>query len=93
MHPGHELLVVLAADDTPEIITTDLKRLRLVEAAEFVFVKTDPYARFHEMRPGTAAQVVADEYVWRDQEWMSARSRWDWRWFRSAPTSRATVVT
>ena len=27
-----------------------------------VFVKTDPYARFHELRPGTAAQVVADEY-------------------------------
>src|SRR5258708_8623205 len=26
-----------------------------------VFVKTDPYARFHELRPGTAAQVVAGE--------------------------------
>ena len=43
-----------------------------------VFVKTDPYARFYELRPGTAAQVVADEYAWRDHEWMSARSRWDW---------------
>ena len=43
-----------------------------------VFVKTDPYARFHELRPGTAAQVVADGYEWHDHEWMSARSRWDW---------------
>jgi 1,4-alpha-glucan branching enzyme len=43
-----------------------------------VFVKTDPYARFHELRPGTAAQVVADEYAWRDSKWMSERSRWDW---------------
>ena len=43
-----------------------------------VFVKTDPYARFHELRPGTAAQVVADDYVWRDQEWMGRRSGWDW---------------
>ena len=43
-----------------------------------VFVKTDPYARFHELRPGTAARVVTDEYAWQDEEWMSARSRWDW---------------
>jgi len=43
-----------------------------------VFVKTDPYARFHELRPGTAAQVVADQYAWHDNEWMSARAHWDW---------------
>ena len=43
-----------------------------------VFVKTDPYARFHELRPGTAARVVKDDYAWDDEEWMSARSRWDW---------------
>ena len=43
-----------------------------------VFVKTDPYARFHELRPGTAARVVTDEYAWGDARWMEARSRWDW---------------
>ena len=43
-----------------------------------VFVKTDPYARFHELRPGTAARVVADGYRWHDEGWMSARCRWDW---------------
>ena len=43
-----------------------------------IFVKTDPYARFHELRPGTAAQVVAERHIWRDETWMTERSGWDW---------------
>ncbi len=43
-----------------------------------VFVKTDPYARFHEMRPGNAAQVTTEGYAWGDEQWVSTRSRWDW---------------
>ncbi|MEO8158374.1 MAG: 1,4-alpha-glucan branching protein GlgB [Betaproteobacteria bacterium] len=43
-----------------------------------VFVKSDPYARHHELRPGTATQVINDVYVWGDEQWMSARARWDW---------------
>jgi 1,4-alpha-glucan branching enzyme len=41
-------------------------------------VKTDPYARFYELRPGTAARVVANAYQWGDQEWLKARSSADW---------------
>jgi len=43
-----------------------------------VFVKTDPYARFYELRPGTAARVLSDDYQWGDGEWLKARGRADW---------------
>lgn len=44
-----------------------------------VFVKTDPYANAFELRPSTAARVVADHHVWSDQVWMQARSQSDWQ--------------
>src|SRR5882724_7230788 len=44
-----------------------------------VLVKTDPYAREFERRPGTAARVPADgRYQWRDQAWIERRAKWDW---------------
>jgi len=44
-----------------------------------VFLKTDPYGRFFELRPNTAAIVVKDDtYQWQDQAWMKKRRRWDW---------------
>jgi 1,4-alpha-glucan branching enzyme len=44
-----------------------------------VQVKTDPYARFHEMRPATGGKVVLDDaYAWGDAAWMTARAQWDW---------------
>jgi len=45
-----------------------------------VFLKTDPYGRFFELRPKTAAIVVRDgTYEWRDQEWLHRRQQWDWQ--------------
>ncbi|MFN3920114.1 MAG: 1,4-alpha-glucan branching protein GlgB [Methylohalobius sp.] len=45
-----------------------------------VFVKTDPYGRFFELRPNTAAIVVRDDkYTWRDWDWMKKRQKWDWQ--------------
>jgi 1,4-alpha-glucan branching enzyme len=41
-------------------------------------LKTDPYARFHELRPGTAACVTVAEHAWRDLDWMQSRAGWDW---------------
>ena len=42
-------------------------------------LKTDPYARAFELRPGTAAQVAAPaRYAWQDGAWMQARRGWDW---------------
>ncbi len=43
-----------------------------------ITVKTDPYARFYQLRPETAACVVADAYQWGDHEWLKARSSADW---------------
>lgn len=52
-----ELRVVLTTD-TSEIITTDLKRLRLAAPAEFNFVKTNPGA-FGRLFPGDPAPALS----------------------------------
>jgi 1,4-alpha-glucan branching enzyme len=45
-----------------------------------VFVKTDPYGQQFEMRPKTAAFVVAKPtYAWQDAEWMHRRAHADWQ--------------
>jgi 1,4-alpha-glucan branching enzyme len=44
-----------------------------------IMVKTDPYGRMFEMRPGTAARIcAADNYQWSDKAWMEQRSKADW---------------
>ncbi|MGB1090816.1 MAG: 1,4-alpha-glucan branching protein GlgB [Oceanobacter sp.] len=42
-------------------------------------VKTDPYARQMERRPGTASVVTATHHSWRDQAWMEDRQTFDWQ--------------
>ncbi len=45
-----------------------------------VLVKTDPYARQYEVRPGTAARVYPEgRYPWGDGDWMRGRGAWDWQ--------------
>jgi 1,4-alpha-glucan branching enzyme len=48
-------------------------------------LKSDPYGRYFETPPQTASIVYADEYEWRDEEWLRAR-RERGMWFR-APMS------
>jgi len=44
-----------------------------------VFVKSDPYARFAELRPGTASCVEGPgHHTWQDARWLDARARRDW---------------
>jgi 1,4-alpha-glucan branching enzyme len=44
-----------------------------------LLIKTDPYGRGFEQRPRTAAVVAPlESYAWGDDEWMTARGRWDW---------------
>lgn len=44
-----------------------------------VFLKTDPYGRWFEQRPSTAARVAsAPSHPWSDHAWMDARARRDW---------------
>ncbi|MFN2308615.1 MAG: 1,4-alpha-glucan branching protein GlgB [Gammaproteobacteria bacterium] len=44
-----------------------------------IHLKTDPYGRSFERRPGTAACVpAADTYAWGDAAWLQARRDQDW---------------
>jgi 1,4-alpha-glucan branching enzyme len=44
-----------------------------------IMVKTDPFAREFEMRPGTAAKVSnSEQHIWKDQNWLTQRGNQDW---------------
>jgi 1,4-alpha-glucan branching enzyme len=44
-----------------------------------ILVKSDPFARACELRPGTASKVAEDtDYNWQDAEWLGERARRDW---------------
>ncbi len=43
-----------------------------------VFLKTDPYARQYELRPGTASIIdCSQEYLWEDDTWLDQRGKTD----------------
>lgn len=44
-----------------------------------LLIKSDPYARGFELRPGSAAYVTAPSaYAWGDGDWLARRAGWDW---------------
>jgi 1,4-alpha-glucan branching enzyme len=44
-----------------------------------VSVKTDPYARWFERRPGTSPRVCGPaDHAWQDAGWLENRKNWDW---------------
>ncbi len=44
-----------------------------------VLVKTDPYARWFERRPGNAPRVCeTSAHSWNDAAWLEKRKHWDW---------------
>ncbi len=44
-----------------------------------LLLKTDPYGRSFELRPGTASIVTSDnEYQWNDDAWIDHREKRDW---------------
>ncbi|MDE2251947.1 MAG: 1,4-alpha-glucan branching protein GlgB [Gammaproteobacteria bacterium] len=43
-----------------------------------VVLKTDPYGRATELRPGTASIVCDSHYGWGDGDWLRARRERDW---------------
>jgi len=43
-------------------------------------IKSDPYGRGFELRPGSAAYVTPPSlHVWGDADWMARRAAWDWQ--------------
>lgn len=45
-----------------------------------VFVKTDPYGAFFELRPNTASRVFGQSgYVWSDESWLHRRDPYAWK--------------
>lgn len=64
----------------PGIGAGSVYKFELVSSVgENLFIKTDPYAKQLELRPGTAA-IVSDmrTYHWQDKQWMQERARTDW---------------
>ncbi len=43
-------------------------------------IKSDPYGRGYELRPGSAAYVTRpSQHVWSDAAWLARRAEWDWQ--------------
>ena len=43
-------------------------------------IKSDPYGRGYELRPGSAAYVTTpSQHVWNDAAWLARRAEWDWQ--------------
>lgn len=43
-------------------------------------IKSDPYGRGFELRPGSAAYVTAPaRHAWGDADWLQRRAAWDWQ--------------
>lgn len=65
----------------PQAVPGSLYRFEITNRdSGAVSVKADPYARGFELRPGSAAYVVApSQHGWRDLAWMQRRSTWDWQ--------------
>ena len=56
-----------------------LYRFAVTDQCGALRVKCDPYARGFELRPGSAAYVVAPSaYTWGDGDWLAARAGRDW---------------
>ncbi|MDP3540674.1 MAG: 1,4-alpha-glucan branching protein GlgB [Azonexus sp.] len=65
----------------PEAIPHSLYRFEITSRdSGAVLVKSDPYGRGFELRPGSAAYIVPpSEHVWGDAAWLEERGVWDWQ--------------
>ncbi len=61
----------------PGLDEGDLYKFEILARNGNLFLKTDPFAFYTEVPPGTASVVYdrAGKHVWRDEEWMRQRSR------------------
>lgn len=61
----------------PRIKKGSLYKFHITGFEGSVQEKADPFARFSELRPGTASITWADEYRFEDAEWMKKRHRFN----------------
>jgi 1,4-alpha-glucan branching enzyme len=58
----------------PGLSTGDLYKYEIKTSSGELLIKSDPYAFYTEMRPGTASIIFdLDGYEWHDQEWLQRR--------------------
>ena len=65
----------------PEALPHSLYRFEITNRdSGDVLIKSDPYARGVELRPGSAAYVVPPSgHIWSDAAWLEKRASWDWQ--------------
>jgi len=63
----------------PHLTEHDLYKFEIRNRAHGqIMLKTDPYGRAFEARPGTANRIYESHYHWQDNQWMQQRSQSDW---------------
>ena len=63
----------------PNIKEGDIYKYEITSQDGRVFLKSDPFAFYSELRPGTASIVkdVTRPYNWEDDDWLEKRSNWN----------------
>lgn len=62
---------------TIEARAGDLYKFAITTQNGNILYKADPYARFSEIRPGTASVIYDDDYQWDDADWQAKMSKKD----------------
>jgi 1,4-alpha-glucan branching enzyme len=63
----------------PGLVAGNYYKFEIRDRHGNLHLKTDPYGRRFEMRPGTAAIIEPGEvYAWQDDTWLEARREHDW---------------
>jgi 1,4-alpha-glucan branching enzyme len=64
----------------PGLGSGDLYKFEIRDQGGHLHLKTDPYGRQFELRPGTASIIETDtNYRWQDENWLKVRQQYDWQ--------------
>ncbi len=64
----------------PELEIGSLYKFEIRTQSGDISLRSDPYGNYFQRRPETASVVVSDSaYEWRDETWLSARSKSNWQ--------------
>ncbi len=63
----------------PEVQEGDIYKYKITSNSGDTFLKSDPFAFFSELRPGTASVVknIFTPFKWDDQAWLKKRAHWN----------------